>query len=73
MRSISLYRDDKIATGFAANLQQTPEKGLVLLDTGPIGDARKQNGCSDFKSTIIGGGAWESNPPSTRKLAEQPF
>jgi len=23
--------------------------------------------------TPAGGGAWESNPPSTRKLAEQPF
>jgi len=23
--------------------------------------------------TTVGGGAWESNPPSTRKLAEQPF
>src|SRR5438067_2109343 len=26
-----------------------------------------------LRSNLAGGGAWESNPPSTRKLAEQPF
>lgn len=28
---------------------------------------------ANLNSRIGGGGAWESNPPSTRKLAEQPF
>ena len=28
---------------------------------------------ADHRSNGVGGGAWESNPPSTRKLAEQPF
>jgi hypothetical protein len=28
---------------------------------------------ADSEIKIGGGGAWESNPPSTRKLAEQPF
>ena len=29
--------------------------------------------CLSFEFEWGGGGAWESNPPSTRKLAEQPF
>ena len=34
---------------------------------------RASNACVEFKFKNSGGGAWESNPPSTRKLAEQPF
>jgi hypothetical protein len=47
----------------------------------PLSDVAGASGTSLKKERVVsflefktgGGGAWESNPPSTRKLAEQPF
>jgi len=73
MQTIACVAACQIDEAFAANLQQIRKmRRSEDNSTGPLA-AHKQNICIEFEFNTRGGGAWESNPPSTRKLAEQPF
>jgi len=73
LRRPTLIAASGFSRPFCSKFAANRENGGIFAFRCNHSGSQNKNMRTDFEFKSRGGGAWESNPPSTRKLAEQPF